>query len=98
MPWYQRTKISRYLHEDMLGETTCRYEPSTFLQATLPVKLGGLGIRRSEDICLPAFRTSSNKCAEIVNQLFFSYRHKTQLILTSCYRKLSLLGKIWTRV
>lgn len=49
--------------------TNCRYNPNTFRQATLPVKLGGLGVRRSEDICLPAFIASSSKCASIVEKL-----------------------------
>ena len=49
--------------------TNCRYDHSTFRQASLPVKLGGLGVRRSEDICLPAYIASSFKCAQIVSQL-----------------------------
>ena len=49
--------------------TNCRFDQSTLLQATLPVKLGGLGIRRSEDISLPAFIASSQKCSTIVSKL-----------------------------
>jgi len=49
--------------------TNCRLDPLTLTQASLPVKLGGLGIRRTTDICLPAFIASSNKCASIVEKL-----------------------------
>ena len=49
--------------------TNCRLDEESFCQATLPVKLGGLGIRRTEDICLPAFIASSYKAASIVKHL-----------------------------
>ena len=49
--------------------TNCRFDLSTFRQASLPVKFGGLGIRCLEDICLPAFIASSKKCSVIVDQL-----------------------------
>ena len=49
--------------------TNCRLDPFTFDQASLPVKLGGLGIRRTTDICRPAFIASSIKCATIVEKL-----------------------------
>ena len=49
--------------------TNCRLDSLTLTQASLPVKLGGLGIRRTTDICLPAFIASSNKCAPIVEKL-----------------------------
>ena len=35
--------------------TNCKFDLSTFCQVSLPVKLGGLGIRRTKDIGLPAF-------------------------------------------
>ena len=47
--------------------TNCKFDLSTFCQASLPVKLGGLGIRRTKDIGLPAFIASSMKSSSIVN-------------------------------
>ena len=49
--------------------TNCRFDLQTSTQVSLPVKLGGLGIRRSEDISLPAFIASSHKCLETVNRI-----------------------------
>ena len=47
----------------------CRLDEETFNQASLPVKLGGLGVRRAQDISLPAFIASSYKAADTVNKL-----------------------------
>ena len=49
--------------------TNCRLDSVTFTQASLPAKFGGLGIRRTSDICLPAFIASSIKCTTIVEKL-----------------------------
>ena len=49
--------------------TNCRLDDQAFCQASLPVKLGGLGIRRVVDICLPAFIASSFKAAGITAHL-----------------------------
>ena len=49
--------------------TNCRLDDQAFNQASLPVKFGGLGIRRAEDICLPAFIASSFKAVGITGQL-----------------------------
>ena len=49
--------------------TNCRLDDQAFDQASLPVKFGGLGIRRTEDISLPAFIASSFKAAGITEQL-----------------------------
>ena len=40
--------------------------------ASLPTKFGGIGIRRTADICLPAFIASSIKCSTIVEKLLNS--------------------------
>ena len=40
-----------------------------FRQASLPVKLGGLGIRRTQDISLPAFISSCKKSVPIINEI-----------------------------
>ena len=49
--------------------TNCRFDRPTFRQASLPIKLGGLGVRCSEDLALPAFISSSVKCSVMVGQL-----------------------------
>lgn len=49
--------------------TNCRFDDPTFRQASLPIKLGGLGVRRSKDLALPAFISSSLKCSAMVDQL-----------------------------
>ena len=45
--------------------TNCNLDVRTFRQATLPVKFGGLGVRRVGDIFLPAFIASCSKSAAI---------------------------------
>ena len=49
--------------------TNCHLDCPTFRQASLPIKLGGLGVRCSEDLALPAFISSSVKCSTMVSQL-----------------------------
>ena len=49
--------------------TNCCLDDQAFSQASLPVKLGGLGIRRAEDLSLPAFISSSFKTTSITEQL-----------------------------
>ena len=49
--------------------TNCRLDDQAFCQASLPVKLGGLGIRSVEDLSLPAFIASSFKITAITEQL-----------------------------
>jgi hypothetical protein len=41
-------------------------------QSTLPIRFGGLGIRRISDICLPAFLSSINGVKELVSLLLNS--------------------------
>jgi hypothetical protein len=40
-----------------------------WLQATLPISFGGLGIRRISDICLPAFLSSSHGVLDLMSSL-----------------------------
>jgi hypothetical protein len=41
-------------------------------QSTLPIRFGGLGIRRISDICLPAFLSSMNGIKKLVSLLINS--------------------------
>ena len=52
--------------------TNCRFDDSAFQQATLPIKFGGLGVRSTVDISLPAFIASCMKTTDTVNQLLSS--------------------------
>ena len=54
--------------------TNCNLDEQSFCQATLPVKLGGLGIRRTQDLSLPAFIASCFKVTGISEQLL-SFEH-----------------------
>ncbi|GAU92221.1 hypothetical protein RvY_04333 [Ramazzottius varieornatus] len=43
---------------------------STWLQASLPVSIGGLGIRRTERITLPAFMASIHSVQALVLSIY----------------------------
>ena len=49
--------------------TNCRFDSDTFRQVSLPIKLGGLGVRRAEDLALPAFISSALKCSAMAEKL-----------------------------
>ena len=51
------------------GITNCHLDDQAFRQASLPVKLGGLGIRSAEDLSLPAYIASSYKAKATTEQL-----------------------------
>ena len=56
-----RSAISRICNIDLLEEN--------WTQATLPIRLGGIGIRRMQDIALPAFISSMSATQELVSQI-----------------------------
>ena len=66
--------FDRCLRSSIENITNCHLDDHTFRQATLPVKFGGLGVRRAEDISLPAFIASCSKTAAIVSHLL-PHRH-----------------------
>ena len=49
--------------------TNCQLDNSAFCQATLPVKFGGLGVRMSQDISLPAYIASCANASEIIEKV-----------------------------
>ena len=49
--------------------TNCRLDDSAFQQATLPIKFGGLGVRSTVDISLPAYIASCIKTTDTVKEL-----------------------------
>ena len=68
--------FDRCLKSCLESITNCNLGDHSFVQATLPVKFGGLGVRRVEDISLPAFIASCSKTAETVSQLL-PHEHMT---------------------
>lgn len=51
-------------------------DPIKYIRATLPVRFGGIGIRRVTDLCLPAFISSAFGSFELVNSLLSSISDK----------------------
>lgn len=56
-----RTAISSICNIDLPEES--------WIQASLPTRLGGIGIRRTEDVALPAFISSMSATQELVGQI-----------------------------
>ena len=75
--------------------TNCRLDSLTFNQASLPVKFGGLGIRLTADIYLPAFIASSIKCISIVEKLILPSDGTYFSILLSEATIIAWLGKLY---
>jgi hypothetical protein len=48
------------------------FSVKNYIQSTLPIRFGGLGIRRISDICLPAFLSSINGVKKLVSLLLNS--------------------------
>ena len=49
--------------------TNVQFEGDSLIQAGLPVRLGGLGIRMSRDIALPAFISSLHSSSSLVEDI-----------------------------
>lgn len=52
--------------------TNTALDQSTWLEASLPTKLGGLGVRRVQDLALPAFLSSVNDVLPLVSSMLNS--------------------------
>ena len=63
------TEFDNCLRTCLANITNCHLDNDAFEQASLPVKLGGLGVRGAVDISLPAFIASSYKAADTVISL-----------------------------
>lgn len=55
--------------------TNVQFEGPSLEQAALPVSLGGLGMRRSKDIALPAFLSSLYSAAPLVEAVLLNVHH-----------------------
>ena len=67
--------IDATIHACLENITNCVLGPLTFEQATLPVRLGGLGVRQSVDLSLPAYISSTVKAANQVKLLIPIYSY-----------------------
>ena len=54
--------------------TNVQFESNSIIQATLPVRMGGLGIRMSKDIALPAFVSSLHSVQGLVERIMQNIR------------------------
>jgi len=60
------TMFDETLTAALSSVTNVRFEGDSLVQAMLPVRLGGLGIRMSKDIALPAFISSLHSVRDLV--------------------------------
>ena len=67
-----------------------RMDPAIWAQATLPASKGGLGVRCSVDLAIPAFLSSSYTTADLVFSIFPSREH-------GCYPFVTEALGIWER-
>ena len=72
-PTYLRSDILRRIDDKMRNaiSTTCNidFTEGSWIQASLPINLGGIGIRRLEDVALPAFISSMSATQELVGSI-----------------------------
>ncbi|OXA61805.1 RFX-like transcription factor daf-19 [Folsomia candida] len=70
--WTKKALLQEY--DDTLKgalETTlnCHLSPDSWLQSSLPVKLGGLGVRHAVDTAMPCFIASCHSTSQLVSSL-----------------------------
>ena len=53
------------LRSALSGVTNCAFKDVSWIQASLPIKLGGLSLRRAESLALPAYLSSSTSTASL---------------------------------
>ena len=49
-----------------------QFDNHSWTQATLPIRFGGLGVRKISSVCLPAFLSSAHSSKSLVNQILNS--------------------------
>jgi hypothetical protein len=67
--WLEDPKLAEFdtmIHDSLSGITNADISDSCWIQATLPVSRGGLGIRRTEELALPAFLASVFSVADLI--------------------------------
>ena len=69
------TKFDEILERALATVTNVRFDNNSLVQACLPVKMGGLGIRLSKDLALPAFISSMHSVSHLVEAIFQNAQH-----------------------
>ncbi len=77
------TTYDRILREGLQEITNIDLSDSAWLQASLPIPLGGLGIRRATDLALPCFLSSMSSFGEAAADLVSSAVAHDQEFITS---------------
>ncbi|XP_035711494.1 uncharacterized protein LOC118436923 [Folsomia candida] len=65
------------LKESMEGILNCSLSPQSWLQSSLPVGDGGLGVRHAVDVAIPCFLASAYSVLPLVERLLPPYLHGT---------------------
>lgn len=94
MSWELCVERLLSLYESLTAENHYLFmitRPST-RQQLFPIKLRGLGIRHSDNICLPGYIASSLTCTQTVSQLL----SKSDTIYFNFLSEAVMTGKIWT--
>ena len=74
--YYVELAIGHYIHLYMLNNIDLALE-TTWLQATLPVRAGGIGIRRAVQLAPSAYLASAAGCSELIHQILPSHLLET---------------------
>ena len=61
--------MDQKLKSAMTSLTNIRIEDVNWAQAVMPIRYGGLGLRRTEDVALPSYVASLYRCHQIVSAL-----------------------------
>ncbi|XP_021962574.1 uncharacterized protein LOC110858198 [Folsomia candida] len=69
------------LKESMEGILNCSLSPQSWLQSSLPVGDGGLGVRHAVDVAIPCFLASAYSVLPLVERLLPPYLHGTDTAL-----------------
>jgi len=64
--------------------TNCDLSDEQWLQASLPIKMGGLGVRKVSSVALPAYLASAASTASLQNTMFDSVRPSKDEVLGVC--------------
>lgn len=71
-PCFLSTQLAAFddLQKSLLSQiTNTNLDEAAWAQASLPVRLGGLGIRRAEQLAPSTFLASATACSDLINQI-----------------------------
>ena len=67
------------LRKFLVSTLNSSLDERSWIQATLPIKFGGIGIRNLKDVCLPAFLASDFGVLESIKHIFPSNGDVTEI-------------------